>query len=314
MNQELIFKYLRGETLPWENREVLQWIEAGSENRKQFMRYRMLYDASVWHGKSAGEEKEPPATNRVKHISLKKWMSAAAIVAMTVMSTLFIQKFSAPEERIFTQTVEVPSGQRVNLTLSDGTKVCLNSNSRLSFPEKFKGNKREVMLDGEGFFEVSHNAERPFHVVTRNYDIKVLGTTFNVLAYDQSDIFETSLIEGSVRVDGINNSSQSAILKPNEKASAVNNKLMTSKLETEDDFLWRNGIYVFKNESLTNVFKKLEQYYQVEIIVKNNMVAGYKCTGKFRQKEGIEHIIKVLQSANDFRYKRDEEKNTIVVY
>lgn len=313
MNQNLVHKYLKGETTSSENQEIMSWIEANAENRKEFLRYRRLYDAAIWNegAQSSGNTEK----NIVKSVPfIRRWMQVAAIIAIVITGTLFIQKriLNTPEN-IFTQTIEVPQGQRVNLTLSDGTKVTLNSNSKLHFPSSFNGAQRTVVLDGEGFFEVAHNKKRPFHVLTEKYDIKVLGTTFNVLAYNNSGIFETSLLEGSVSIED-KKATCNLLLKPKQKASLISGRLTTTNLETDDDFLWRNGIYVFKNEPLITVFRKLEQYYQVSIEVKSKVISSYKCTGKFRQKEGIEHIIKVLQNANDFNYKRDEEKNTIVIF
>jgi ferric-dicitrate binding protein FerR (iron transport regulator) len=133
------------------------------------------------------------------------------------------------------------------------------------------------------------------------------------LAYNNSDIFETSLLEGSVRICDLS-TSQTVLLKPNERVQLKNGKFLASSLESEDDFLWSDGIYVFKNEPIATVFKKLEQYYQIQIIVRNTDILRHRCTGKFRQKEGIEHVFRVLQNANDFQYKRDEENNAIVIY
>lgn len=312
MKQELINKYLKGETNQEENNEMLNWIETSSENRKQYLQYRRLYDAAIWS--ESKESRETPEFKQGRYISLiKKWMQVAAVIAIVVIGTLFIQRSFDGRDRMFTQTIEVPFGQRVNLTLSDGTKVSLNSNSKLHFPSAFNGKERKVILDGEGFFEVAHNASKPFHVVTEKYEIKVLGTTFNLLAYNNSDIFETSLIEGSVLVSN-NSDNQTVMLSPNEKVFAKQNQLVKTTFDSQDDFLWRNGIYVFKNESLSDVFKKLEDYYQIDIVVKNKQISTYNCTAKFRQKEGIEHIIKVLQTANNFNYKRDEDKNIIVIY
>ncbi|MEA4936667.1 MAG: FecR family protein [Paludibacter sp.] len=313
MNQNLLHKYLKGETTSSENQEIMSWIESSTENRKEFLRYRRLYDAAIWN--EAAQSSSNTEKETVKSLPfIRRWMQVAAIIAIAISGTVFIQQhlFNSAEQ-IFTQTIEVPQGQRVNLTLSDGTKVTLNSNSKLHFPSSFSGAQRTVVLDGEGFFEVAHNKKRPFQVITEKCEIEVLGTTFNVLAYNNSGIFETSLIEGSVKVVE-KQSNQSALLKPQEKVSLEENYLVTQTFESEDDFLWREGIYVFRNEELTTVFKKLEQYYQTRIEVKNKSLSVNKCTGKFRQKEGIEHIIKVLQKANNFEYQRNEEENLIIIY
>lgn len=312
MNQDLIHKYLKGETTSSENQEIMSWIEANAENRKEFLHYRRLYDAAIWNesGQASGNTKK-----YVKSVPLiKRWMQVAAIIAIAITGTIFVQQriFNSTDQ-IFTQTIEVPQGQRVNLTLSDGTRVTLNSNSKLHFPSSFSGNHRSVVLDGEGYFEVVHNKKRPFQVITERCEIEVLGTTFNVLAYNNSGVFETSLIEGSVKVTD-KQFNQTALLKPQEKATIDGRQLLTQTFDSEDDFLWREGIYVFRNEELTTVFRKLEQYYQTRIEVRNKSLSANKCTGKFRQKEGIEQIIKVLQKVNNFKYQRLEEENMIIIY
>ena len=104
------------------------------------------------------------------------------------------------------QTVIVPAGQRAELLLADGTKVWLNSRSKLKFPDRFQKDARKVELDGEGYFEVTHQEEAPFTVHTSKYDVKVLGTEFNVKAYKDKEQFETSLLKGSVEVSNANKS------------------------------------------------------------------------------------------------------------
>jgi len=314
MNQELVYKYLKGEALPQEKLDILEWIEASAENRKQFMQFRRLYDSAIW------SESTDDTTNHEIHPQkrsftirfIREFSKVAAIIAVAITTTLFIQKANQHPIAVFTQTIEVPQGQHVNLTLSDGTKVSLNSNSKFKFPSNFEAENRTVILDGEGFFEVTHNAQRPFHVLTKKCDIKVLGTTFNVIAYSNSTVFQTSLLKGSVKVSDLQ-TSDNLVLKPNERAEMLNGKLFQTSIESEDDFLWRKGIYVFKDEPLKEIFQKLESYYQTKIIIQNKAVGKLNCTGKFRQIEGLEHVMSVLQKANGFEYKRNEENNTIVI-
>ena len=314
MNQELVDKYLKGEALPQEKLDILAWIEASPENRKQFMQFRRLYDSAIWSektDKSTSSDSQPQKRSFTIRF-MREFSKAAAVIAIAVITTLFIQKSNQHPIAVNFQTIEVPQGQHVNLTLSDGSRVALNSNSKLKFPSTFDANNRTVTLDGEGFFEVTHNTERPFHVLTNKCDIKVLGTTFNVLAYSKSNVFETSLLKGSVNISDLK-TSENVLLKPNERAVLKNGKLLHSSIQTDDDFLWRRGIYVFKDEPLNEIFQKLESYYQIKIIIQNKEVAKLNCTGKFRQIEGIDHVMRVLQKANNFEYKRYEENNTIVI-
>ena len=111
-------------------------------------------------------------------------------------------------------TIKVPAGQRANLTLPDGTNVWLNARSEMRYPAVFTGNKREITLDGEAYFEVTHNEDKPFVVQTNKCNVEVLGTKFNVEAYSDSEDFCTSLMEGSVRVSDKGNPSESLVLAP----------------------------------------------------------------------------------------------------
>ena len=207
----------------------------------------------------------------------------------------------------------VPKGRRSTLTFSDGTVLWVNSGSRVVYPEQFEAKQREIYIDGEAYLQVSPDKSRPFIVKTNKIDIKVLGTTFNVSAYPNSGLFEASLIEGKVTVYHPETQNE-IILNPHEKVEVRDGKLYKETFTSDHDFLWRMGIYSFKDEPLETVFKKLEQYYEVKIINKNIEITSHPCTGKFRQKEGIEHVMRVLQKYIKFNYIQDDEKNQIIIY
>lgn len=312
MNQKTIEAYLKGEVSQQEKEQIMHWVEESTENRKLFLQYRKLYDTAIWN--NANEDIKTTQKYKKSFISsyITQFMKVAAVVVLTIGSTLIYLNINQKQTIYFTQTIEVPQGQHVNLTLSDGTKVSLNSNSKFSFPSDFEADNRTVKLDGEGYFDVAHNTKRPFHVLTNKCDVVVLGTTFNVIAYSKSDVFETALIEGSVRISNLANSKK-ITLKPNEKVLLENGSFKGTTFKSDDQFLWRKGIYAFRNESLTEIFKKLSSYYNIKIHIRNKDADSVKCTGKFRQIDGLEHILKVLQSANDFKYKINEVNNEITI-
>jgi ferric-dicitrate binding protein FerR (iron transport regulator) len=210
------------------------------------------------------------------------------------------------------QTLYVPAGQRAEISLEDGTKVWLNANTKLIFPNQFSGETREVQLDGEGFFDVAPGKSKPFIVKSEKVDVKVWGTRFNLMAYSGSETFETSLLEGSVEVIK-SNSSKGVMLHPNERISLVKEQLVISPISNMNHFLWKEGIISFDNESFPELVDKLELYFDIKIQVKNEKILSYKCTGKFRTKDGIEHILKVLQLRNNFSYRIDEKLNKITI-
>jgi ferric-dicitrate binding protein FerR (iron transport regulator) len=314
MNQGLIHKYLKGEASELDKIQMLEWIEVSDENRKEYMRYRRLYDSAIW-SESDGKSINRDSQQKKRLLAIRyvrEFSKVAAVIVIAVSMALFVHKSNQNQNPVLSQTIEVPQGQYVNLILSDGTKVSLNSNSKLIFPTTFTNDERTVKLDGEGYFEVAHNAKKPFHVITNKCDIKVLGTTFNVLAYSNSDVFETSLLKGSVQISNLSNS-EKILLKPNEKAEFRDGKLLGSILENENDFLWRTGVYVFQNEPLIDILQKMESYYQTKIIINNVAVGQLRCTGKFKQKESIEEVIQVLRNLTHFNYKLDPITNEIII-
>ena len=210
------------------------------------------------------------------------------------------------------QTIHVPAGQRTELILTDGTKVWLNSKSTFSFPNIFSEKNRNVSLDGEGYFDVTNNKKQPFIVSTLKYDIKVWGTQFNVIAYSASNIFETSLLKGSIEL--LNPGTDKGVLiLPNERIFLNADHLVRAPISNYNHFLWKDGIISFDNESFPEMITKLELYFDLQIINKNKTILRNRYTGKFRTKDGVEHILKVLQLSNRFRYKIDDKFNIITI-
>ena len=311
MDTKLLNKYLAGDALPEEKREVVRWMKESEEHREQLMQMRHIYDATIWNGNL----QEKKAEN--KKIMMRYLWASMKIAAVIAMIAFIIHKEYQEyrfEHSTEMQMMTVPAGQRASLVLADGTIVWLNSNSTLKYPATgFHAKERKVILEGEGYFEVARDEKHPFIVETEKYNVRVLGTTFNVSAYPDSDLFETSLIEGKVTVYQPDTQHE-VMLQPNEKVETIDGKLCKETFTSDHAFLWRIGVYSFKNEPLEAVFKKLEQYYEVRIINKNIEIASRPCMGKFRQKEGIEHVVKVLQKYVGFDYTLDEENNQIIIY
>lgn len=211
--------------------------------------------------------------------------------------------------------IHVPTGQHVEIMLADGSKVWLNSGSTLTFPSKFNGKKRLVELDGEGFFEVKSDKEHPFIVSTSKYQVKAVGTSFNIYDYQDSPQFEAALLNGKVEVTTNAKKSSVVILTPNQRAALCQGVLEVKLIKNANNYLWRKGILYF-NEPLLEVFDKLQEYYDIEFQIRNTSLTRESpyCTGKFRAKDGLEHIIRVLKETNHFDYQIDyESKKNIIL-
>lgn len=214
--------------------------------------------------------------------------------------------------------VIVPYGKRTQLVLEDGTKVWLNAGSRLAFPQKFDGKKRTVFLEGEGYFEVAKNTSQPFMVHTSSVNIEVTGTKFNISAYQSDDFCQTVLLEGSVNVIGksklLNNRTS---MLPNQKVTFNKNE---QTLVRENEYFpelyvaWTEGWYSFSNESLTEIFKKVERYYNVKIEYNPDLISkALPVSGKLDLKDSISDVMKVLSLVVKVDFQIVEQEKVIVI-
>ena len=166
-------------------------------------------------------------------------------------------------------------------------------------------------MDGEAYFDVSKNKKKPFIVKTDQGDVLVTGTSFNVEAYSTFDTFETSLFEGSVEIH--KNDAKLTTLKPNEKATINDNKVLISKIQDTDDYLWKNGLIAFNNKQLKDILISLEKYFDINIQIDSEKLPQHTYTGKFRQSDGVDYALRVLQRSIRFNYERNEETGIIYI-
>lgn len=314
MDQNILHRYIAGDATQQEKEEVARWLDADKKNMKEFLAERKLYDISIWQeeqirvaGKVAPDKKQQ--TLRTVAIGFSK-IAAIFILAFTLAYTFLLDK--SVTEPASMQTIFVPPGQRAELTLTDGTKVWLNAKTTFTFPNKFTADGRNVTLDGEGYFDVTKDPQKPFIVKTKQYDIKVLGTEFNVTAYSASSSFETSLIKGAVEVSS-STSQAKMTLQPNTRTYVENGILKKGAIEHDTYFLWKEGLICFYDEPVDKMIEKLELYYDVKIDVQNKELLRNRYSGKFRTKDGVEHVLKVLQLNNKFTYTKDNDLNLITI-
>ena len=308
MDEKLLQSYFEGTTTDEQSKLVTEWLDASAANMKNYQRLCRLYEISLWE-----EQTETVSAGETKMKRKRFLLEILKVAAIFALGFLLHNQLVTQEDDIAMQTVQVPAGQNARVTLADGSKVWLNAGSTLRFPTRFPGKERLVDLEGEGFFEVQANKEKPFIVSTTGYTIKALGTSFNVNAYKKSDGFETSLLTGRVEVaDHAGN--QKVLLSPNNRVVLEDGKLKTFPIQDSEYFLWREGIICF-NEPLSDVLKKLELYFDVKIKVNNQRVFQNEqyCIGKFRSRDGLEHILEVLQLTNRFSFKKDDEKNLVTI-
>ncbi|MEQ7798717.1 FecR domain-containing protein [Pedobacter sp. ASV1-7] len=190
-------------------------------------------------------------------------------------------------------TLVVPYGRRADVLLADGSRVWLNSGSRLVYPNAFKGSKREVYLQGEAFFEVSHNKKQPFHVYVKDVDVKVLGTSFNVRAYSDEKNLKTTLVTGSVELSAEHNKNVARLI-PGRMASYENgSQFNIHTVNTEIQTSWKSGYLFLRNEPLQNLLKTLERYYNVPVILEDNEENRY-FSGRLTLQNDVKEVIEII--------------------
>lgn len=315
MNTELLIKYIDGDATDSEKVSITNWLDSDPENMKEYLALRKLHDITIWQTTPITKPEQVSKGNnfqRTWKITYTEVMKYAAVLLVAVVISWFVFPELKSVGTVAMQSLYVPAGQRAEITLEDGTKVWLNANTTLTFPNQFSGETREVSINGEGYFDVVSNKSKPFIVKTNKYNVKVWGTKFNIIAYSSNENFETALFEGSVEVLK-QGGSKGTLIQPDERIFLEKDQLTIAPITDLNHQLWKEGIISFQDESFTEMVNKLQLYFDMKIEVKNDKILNYQCTGKFRTKDGVEHILKVLQLRNKFDYTIDEKTNTITI-
>lgn len=206
-------------------------------------------------------------------------------------------------------TVSTPKGGQFHIVLPDGTGVWLNAASSLRFPTAFTGKQRQVEITGEVYFEVAHNRQMPFIVKNGATEITVLGTHFNVMAYDDEKIMRTTLIEGSVKVT---RGGREALLTPGQQARispATGSLRVVDDVNTEKELSWKNGYFQFEDESLESIMRQVSRWYDVEVRYEGNS-RGESFTGRLPRNSNVSSVMKILSLSG---VKFSIEDKTIIV-
>lgn len=319
---EKLAKYFLGNLTQAETSELFQQLHSDESLKAEYIRLQNTYALSHVSELSKNVEEGKRGFNAFNHrLQIKKRrklfrtaLQYAAVAIVLIASTFFItQIFTENKTLGALNTLYVPAGQRAQLTLQDGTSVWLNAQSTLKYPSNFSKKNREVEVIGEAFFDVAKDAKRPFIVSTQQVEMMVLGTQFNVYSYADAGYIQTDLVEGSLKVYTKQAPQASVTLKPNENATVKHGQITVGQIESADHFLWKEGIYTFNNERLLDIIEKLQLYYDVKIIVKDPDIFNVRYTGKFRQRDGIDEILKIIQKIQKFNIEKDPERNIITL-
>ena len=200
--------------------------------------------------------------------------------------------------------ISIPKGATYKLTLADGTKVWLNAASSLSYPSHFSGDERLVELTGEAYFEVAKNERMPFKVKVRNTEVRVLGTHFNVSSYAEDGPVRTVLLEGSVQLAYLGNQK---LLKPGYQAVTEGNSsnIILQKANTLQALSWKNGYFLFKENSIVEVMNQIARWYKVKVVYEDG-VEGKLFGGIYDKSKNLEELLKGLELTGLVKFKIEE--------
>jgi len=360
----LIIRYLKNEISEKEKFELFKWVYASSSNEKYFYLLKDIWETAKYEQITADAgtdtEWQKLALSAIKqeteHFSQKRatkkllWQATriAAIVIITFGIGFFVQKF-LPEEPVYS-SVNVPYGAKTQVELPDGSKVWVNSGSTLKYPAGFEGKEVKMFLEGEAFFDIVKNPKRKMNIRTSSINIQVLGTRFNVKSYNDEDVVETTLVNGSVSITGKVGDriiDSPVLLKPNEQATLIKSEgsislgkaqkeekpgedvaikkkkpapeppnvlprlNISERIDVEPFVAWKDNKLVFKNEPLETLAVKLERWYNVKISIDDEDLKRSRYTGTFEE-ETIEQAIRALSISLPFEYEIDKNQIEII--
>jgi transmembrane sensor len=236
-----------------------------------------------------------------------------AIINKTADGQLVYQsddKETASSKRPAENLLQTPRGGEYHLILADGTNVWLNAASSIRYPTAFTGNDRRVEVTGEAYFEVAHNAAKPFRVTSKGQTVEVLGTHFNINAYDDEPGIKTTLLEGSVKVS---NKDQKAILKPGQQAivQSINNSIIIKNANTEEVVAWKNGYFLFDGEKIESIMRKVSRWYDVDVQYEQTM-PDVAFGGSISRFENVSQLLEVLQRTGSVHFKIEGRRLTVM--
>lgn len=320
MHDHLI-KYFLGELDEDATTQLFDAMKEDESLKKEFIELQNLHALSQLTEQSADEMEAARGYRRfLQRVKVKRQRHVmrhiyryAAIAILLIGSTFFFTKlFYGVGGSVEMNSLYVPAGQRAQLTLQDGSVVWLNARSTLRYPAAFGGKQRRVEIIGEAYFDIASD-KKPFIVSTQNVEMQVLGTEFNVYSYPSTGYVQTDLVDGSLKFCSGDGQGACVVMKPNEQVTFKDGKLYLAQSVYDDYYLWKDGIYAFDNERLLDILEKLELYYDVKIVVEDPEIFNVHYTGKFRQRDGIDEILRVLQKIHPFEIEKDKENNIITL-
>lgn len=334
MDKELLIRYFDGQCSPQQEREIQQWAEQSSDNMKELLQMKNLYVMSGVPDTPASDTqyqdfKRCLSKKEGSHISLKplklfQYGIAATIIILLALNLSYnwikvnqkeptVRLYALEDEMV--NTIYTVKGSKAHVVLPDGTKVTLNSDSKISYPTTFSGASREVEFSGEGFFEVVKDSLFPMIIrCNKGFRVEVYGTSFNLKSYDNDDNAQATLYSGSIKLveEKIGNE-KVVILKPNESYIVTSDsKLKEVQVNNITDIsAWKEGRIIFNSTPMPEAVKILERWHGTKFILDSDYVRNLTVTAVL-ESESVVQILELLKFSTDLEYSIRAD-NTIVI-
>ncbi len=318
--ENLIVRHFSGECSEVETAKLLAWVNESEQNKKEYIALKDLWDSSrkmadhteVQLAKFYKEQYFRSRKSRM--LFVRSAIAVAAVLLLALVINLFVPE-PVEKNNDGYQVVSVPLGSRSKVTLADGTVINLNSGSELTYANSFTSKNRSVTLSGEAYFQVKSDAGHPFLVKTKNFDIQVTGTRFNVCAYSEDVFTSTTLAEGKVKLQ-LHNLKQEFVLQPGEKfmMDGIAQKYSLANADVEQETAWKNGEFIFKSIRFSDLTKRLERWYDVKLTCSDTRLMNYTYTGRFKNQETIWQVLDALRLTSPIDYKRSSFREFEIIY
>lgn len=330
IENSLIVKYLANECSEAEKKEIEDWIQAQPTRKKEVESFKKIWEAkkeidlktrtdAAWNDVFNRIKIEETAKTvlRIYPISKQIMKVAASITFFLILTTaaIYFSGILETKQPLFTWNDKTTMpGEKCFITLSDSTKIVLNAGSKIKYPTRFTLSMREVFLEGEAYFEVAHNASKPFIVHTNNILTTVLGTKFNISAFAEEKEIAVSLVDGKVQIskEKADVAEKLVVLTPNQQLVYDMNEDVSrvGGFDLQKETGWKDNILVFDNEPLSKVFVELERSFGVKFELKNKSIANKKIKANFKN-ESVWTVANVISKATGLKYKSLKENNVL---
>lgn len=295
--------------------EVNSWMKESNDNARQLFRMEEVYQVGKRNihaderqmalaekrlYKRLEQEKEKPR----KRFHINQWVRYAAVIAILVLAGGGAAGYWFYQNKTEMLVAVAEEGIVKEVTLPDGTKVWLNNSATLTYPKEFSEKERNVHLEGEAYFEVTKNHQKPFIVKSDAMQVRVLGTTFNFKCDKHCRVSEATLIEGEIEVKG-NQEEGQIILTPGQRAelNRATGRLTVKQVDAKMDAVWHDDLIPFEKANIFTITKALERFYEVKIILSPDIKSDKTYSGVLKKKTNIESVLKSLQNSIPIDFK-----------